>query len=114
MTRMAVYRITCRACANAGIQATYIGQTRRPIRVRFNEHLGDARLRKMDTGLGEHTLAHHTDMPNSDINKNFSIEIITTKDHEAELRISESVLIRDHNPTMNTKSRSWSLTKCVI
>ena len=54
-TRMAVYKISCRACANAGTQATYIGQSRRPIRVRFNEHLGDARLRRPDTGLGEHT-----------------------------------------------------------
>ena len=30
-----------------------------------NEHLGDARLRKPDTGLGDHTLDHHTDMDNT-------------------------------------------------
>ena len=51
-TRMVIYKITCLACKRQGAQASYIGQSRRPIRARFNEHLGDARLRKPDTGLG--------------------------------------------------------------
>ena len=90
------------------------GQSRRPIRVRFNEHLGDAHLRKPDTGLGDHTFGHHADMDNKQVNVNFHIEIITTKDHEADLRTCESIFIREHNPSVNTKSRSWCLTKHVI
>ena len=113
-TRMTIYQITCVACRRDGVQATYIGQSRRPIRARINEHLGDAPLRKPDTGLGDHTLAEHENMTNNQINSNFLIEILATKDHEAELRICESVYIRENRPTMNTKSRSWSLTKHVI
>ena len=107
-------RIACLDCQSKGVLATYIGQSRRPIRVRFNEHLGDARLRKPDTGLGDHILEHHCDMDNSKINSNFHIEILNTKEHEADLRICESVYIRDQTPSMNTKSRSWSLTKHII
>ena len=113
-TRMTVYKITCLECEREGVQATYIGQSRRPIRARFNEHLGDARLRNPDTGLGDHTLEHHENMDNIQINSNFSIEILTTIEHEADLRICESVYIRENRPTMNTKSRSWCLTKHVI
>ena len=111
---MTVYKITCLECEREGVQATYIGQSRRPIRARFNEHLGDARLRNPDTGLGDHTLEHHENMDNIQINSNFSIEILTTIEHEADLRICESVYIRENRPTMNTKSRSWCLTKHVI
>ena len=111
---MAIYQITCVACGRKGVRATYIGQSRRPIRARFNEHLGDARLRKPDTGLGDHALDYHSDMDNTQINSNFHIEILTTEQHEADLRIGESIYIRDNNPTMNTKSRSWSLTKHII
>ena len=111
---MAIYQITCLACKRKGIRATYIGQSRRPIRIRFNEHLGDARLRKPDTGLGEHTLEHHTEMDSKEINTNYRIEILTTKEYEADLRISESMYIRDNSPSMNTKTRSWKLTKYVL
>ena len=113
-TRMTVYQITCLACQIEGVEATYIGQTRRPIRARFNEHLGDARRRKLDTGLGDHTVDYHTNMDNSQVNRNYHVEILTTKEHEAELRICESVYIREHNPSMNTQARSWRLTKHVI
>ena len=111
---MVIYQITCLECGRRGERATYIGQSRRPIRARFNEHLGDARLRKPDTGLGDHTLEEHEDMTNTEINSNFHIAILTTKEHEADLRICESIYIRDNCPTMNTKSRSWPLTKHVI
>ena len=113
-TRMAIYKITCMTCRDKGVEATYIGQSRRPIRARYNEHLGDARLRNVDTGLGDHTIDYHGNMDTKDINSNFHIDILTTRDHEADLRICESVFIREYNPTMNTKSRSWCLTKHVI
>ena len=111
---MVIYKITCLACKRQGAQASYIGQSRRPIRARFNEHLGDARLRKPDTGPGDHTLDWHTDLSNSEINKNYYIKILTTKKHEADLRICESIYIRENASSMNTKARSWSLTKHVI
>ena len=83
-----------------------IKQSRRPIRARFNEHLGDARLRKPDTGLGDHTLEEHEGMTSTEINSNLHIAILTTKEHEADLRICESIYIRDNCSTMNIKSRS--------
>ena len=104
----------CLACKSRGEEVTYIGQSRRPIRARFNEHLGNACLRSPHTGLGDHTLLEHANMDTTQINSNFHIEILTTKEHEADPRICESVYIRENGPTMNTKSRSRPLTKHVI
>ena len=95
---MAVYQITCSACQKEIITATYIGQSRSPIRIRFNEHLGDARLRKPDTGLGDHTFEYHSDTDSQLVNSNFRIKILTTKNHEAELRICESMYVHQRQP----------------
>ena len=94
--------------------ASYIGQSRSPIKVRFNEHLIEARLHRSDTGLGEHTIDFHMETDIKEISTNYRIQILTNEEHEADLRISESIQIRDNNPSMNSKFTSWNLTKYVL
>ena len=77
LTKNSVYKITCNLCNSTGISEYYIGESKRPIRYRFNEHLWDARLRRMDTPLGEHIPNSHTDISNADVNNAFHIEILT-------------------------------------
>ena len=37
-----VYRVNCKSCAQQGKESIYIGETKRPVRLRFNEHVCDA------------------------------------------------------------------------
>ena len=87
----------------------YIGETSRPVRERFKEHLSDGRLRKLGTGLGEHVLDKHTDLSNKDINSGFHVEILSRNRDIADNKIDESIKIRDSNPNLNTYSKSWPI-----
>ena len=113
LTKSSVYKITCKLCKSTGNSEYYIGESKRPIRYRFNEHLGDARLRRMDTPLGEHILNSHTDISNADVNNAFHIEILSTDRDVPEVKIDESVHIRNLLPTLNTMSSSWPLVHSV-
>ena len=113
LTKNSVYKITCKLCKSTGNSEYYIGESKRPIRYRFNEHLGDARLRRMDTPIGEHILNSHTDISNADVNNAFHIEILSTDRDVPEVKIDESVHIRNLSPTLNTMSSSWPLVHSV-
>ena len=110
-TRMVVYKIICTSCKNVDRTEFYIGESRRPVRYRFNEHLSDARLRKTETPLGDHILDFHPSMDDTTINSNFSIEILSTLRDSPDVKISESMKIIQHRPTMNQKGSSWPITK---
>ena len=113
LTRNVVYKISCKLCESAGRAQFYIGESKRPIRYRFNEHLGDARLRRLDTPLGEHVLEWHADIPSSNVNDSFRIEILSADRDVPEVKIDESIHIRNLTPTLNTMSSSWPLVNSV-
>lgn len=104
-----VYKITCNMCKSNGRTEFYVGECTRPVRYRFNEHLSDARLRKVDTPLGEHMLDFHKDASSSEINTGLRIEILSTGRDCAEIKIAESIQIRDLKPTLNVMKSSWPL-----
>ena len=86
---------------------SYIGETKRALRERFMEHIRDATHKTKNTPLGEHTRTHH---PTEKItNTTFSLEIICTCKDVAELKITESIEIRKHRPSLNTQTSSWKL-----
>ena len=87
----------------------YIGESARPIRYRFNEHLSNARKRKPDTPLGEHITDFHFDTSDTEINAGFTVAILTSGRDNAEIKIAESIQIRKLKPTMNTMKSSWPL-----
>ena len=110
-TKSVVYRIVCKLCETTQHDETYIGECTRPVRYRFNEHLSDARLRKLDTPLGEHTLHAHSQLPNEDLNNAFRIEILDRGKDCADIKIKESLHIRNLKPSLNTMQSSWPLTR---
>ena len=101
-----VYQIKCKLCGNL-----YIGKTRRMIRTRFMEHLGDARNKKKGSDLGDHMLSEHPDMQAK--NENFDISILHTCKDEANLKITESIEIRNKKPALNKNTFSWRLLQPV-
>ena len=110
-TKNVIYQITCKLCENEQRHESYVGECTRPVRYRYNEHLGDARLRKLDTPLGEHILKDHSDVSNTTINMSFPIRILDKGKDCAEIKIKESIHIRNLKPTLNSMQSSWPLTR---
>ena len=54
-----VYCITCNLCTSIGDEVTYVGECKRPIRLRFNEHVLNAKHSSPDTPFGDHFRAQH-------------------------------------------------------
>ena len=98
-----VYRMDCTLCGN-GV-SFYVGETRRSVRLRFNEHLRDAK-NKTDTPFGLHQNKH----PNVQLNgSNVTIEILHICKDGPDRKIWESIFIRDLKPTLNSQTSSWPL-----
>ena len=108
-TKNVVYKISCKICDSSKTRYCYIGETSRPVRERFKEHLSDARLRKLGTGLGEHVLDKHTDLNKKEVNGSFQVEILSRNRDIADNKIDESIKIRDKNPNLNTYSKYWPI-----
>ena len=98
-----VYHITCTLCS-----AVYIGETRRRIRTRFMEHLGDARHKRHGTHFGEHMRDAH---PDTTITNNMlKLKLLHTNLKDAaQMKITESLEIRNRRPTINKNATSWKL-----
>ena len=101
-TANTVYKITCRLC-----QATYIGETGRMVRYRFNEHLADARHRRPDTPFGDHYNDHH--QSHSIKPEDLCITILQRTNNIKDRKIAESIHIREEMPKLNTQVASWTL-----
>ena len=104
-TKNAVYKIICNLCVEK--PAVYIGESKRRVRDRFNEHLRDAKNRTRNTPLGDHITQMHQSSKVSSTSFKISIEKIC-KD-VADLKITESVEIRNQKPCLNTQNSSWPL-----
>ena len=98
-----VYEITCTLCSSI-----YIGETRRRVRTRFMEHLGDARNKRSGTHLGDHVRDTHPDAIIT--NDTFKIKLLHTHIKDAaQMKITESLEIRNRKPAINKNSMSWKL-----
>ena len=105
-TKNAVYKITCNHCPDS-TTTTYIGETRRSVRERYMEHLRNFKNKATKTPFGDHRKHSHdgeTVTPTS-----LSIEILQVCKDVAELKITESIHIRNHRPSLNTQTSSWRL-----
>ena len=104
----AVYMITCNLCDQ---KASYIGESKRSVRLRFNEHLRDAKNKTKNTPFGDHFMKCHEQV---EIDENtLSISILQICKDIAELKIAESIEIRNHKPVLNIMTSSWTLIKPV-
>ena len=95
-----IYYVECNLCGVA-----YVGETKRPIRLRFNEHLLDAKKHSSDTPFGDHFRERHSDitLPENPL----SIKVLhRAKDHPNR-KIMESLYIRQLKPALNRNVASW-------
>ena len=100
--------ITCNLCAN---KPAYIGESKRSVRLRFNEHVRDAKNKTKNTPFGEHFTQYHSE---SEIDHStLTISILKICKDVAELKIAESIEIRNHKPALNIMQSSWTLIRPV-
>ena len=98
-----VYRMDCQLCPqNASF---YVGETRRSVRLRYNEHIRDAK-NKTDTPFGLHQRQHPSVQLNS---SNVSIQILHVCKDGPDRKIWESLYIRELKPPLNTQTSSWPI-----
>ena len=103
-TKNVIYRMDCTLCASD--ESFYIGETRRSVRLRYNEHIRDAKNNKSDTPFGLHQEKHPGVQLNS---SNVSIKILHKSKDGPDRKIWESIYIRDLNPSLNTQTSSWPI-----
>ena len=103
-TKNVVYRMDCLLCNTD--ESFYIGETRRSVRLRYNEHIRDAKNKKTDTPFGLHQTKH----PDQQLTcSNISIKILRVSKDGPDRKILESIYIRDLKPTLNTQTTSWPI-----
>ena len=102
-----VYSLRCKICDGMGVKTEYVGESKRPIRLRYNEHLRDMVRRKEDTPMGDHVRTAH---PEADCSSS-SVEVrilYRAMDHP-DRKIAESLMIRDRRPCLNSNVTSWPI-----
>ena len=105
-TKNVIYRMDCKLCG--GGESFYVGETRRSVRLRYNEHIRDAKNKKTDTPFGYHQTKHPDVQLDS---SNVSIKILHVSKDGPDRKIWESIFIRDLRPTLNTQTSSWPLIR---
>ena len=99
-----VYELSCTLCGD-----TYIGESKRPLRLRFNEHVRCAANETQYTPIGDHFASCHTGLPRADKLADPPLEVRIlrkTRDHP-DRKIAESLCIRDRKPRLNENLSSW-------
>ena len=89
----ALYRFTCSCDTNI----TYIGMTTRHLGIRIEEHLHS----KKDSAVQKHNNACQSCQNNKHLFDNFSI--LKTCNIQYSSKIQEALLIKKHNPKINTQ-----------
>ena len=80
---------------------TYIGETKRTIRLRFNEDVLSARNKTPDTPIGDHLISAHLDYKVQRREIPLSVYLLQKTVDHAQSEICESLLIRKHRPQLD-------------
>ena len=86
----------------------YIGETERPVHVRFAEHYRDERARVAKSAWGSHYRPHHKDTPAMNFQPFTKTSIIARERSVVNRKILESMHIRDRDPQVNIDG-GWRL-----
>ena len=92
-----VYKVKCEDC-----EATYVGETERSLKSRFNEHL---RPSSTTSEVSEHI---HLEQPEHSVELE-NTEILTTESRWFERGVKEAIYIRALNPSLNRDSGRYNL-----
>ena len=103
-----VYEIRCDICKEMNKEGIYIGETKRPLRLRFNEHVRDMLNKTQDSPMGDHFREHHGEVTHgSSIPLKIKV-LYKSKDHP-DRKIVESLIIRKNRPQLNSNVSSWPI-----
>lgn len=97
-----VYLLKCSLC-----NREYIGESKRPLRLRYNEHVRDMVSRKVDTPMGEHFRTAHPEAGHTPIP--FEVKVLYKARDHPDRKIAESVLIKKQRPELNANVSSWPI-----
>ena len=77
------------------------------VRLRYNEHLRDAKNKRVDSPWGTHfNDEHHNYQPDP---KCITAKILQVCNSERDRKIAESLYIRDNRPKLNINIASWAI-----
>ena len=107
LTSGVVYKLKCVLCERKGEVVTYVGETKRPIRLRFNEHVLNAKNKTPETPIGDHFIEAHADHQTIGRDVPLSVEILQKTSDHPHRKICESLHIRQHRPLLNRNVSSW-------
>ena len=98
-------------------RGVYIGESMRPVRLRYNEHRRDAINKTANTPLGDHFGKEHIqDQSHQDHHTNQNIldlkVLYRALDHP-DRKIAESIYIRRRAPALNIQGSSWPIMRVV-
>ena len=97
-----VYQVICELC-----NQTYIGETGRPVRLRYNEHFRDAINARGDSPWGDHFRERHPQCRPEP--SHMKVKIMQFCDDHRDRKIAESLWIRQLRPALNTNIASWAI-----
>ena len=102
-----VYHLNCKLCHENGQKSNYVGETKRPVRLRFNEHVRNALNESEGTPMGDHFKECHssTDVPAIPI----ELKILYKSRDHPDRKIAESLLIKRNCPELNSNLSSWPI-----
>ena len=97
-----VYQLTCDLC-----NSSYVGETGRSVRLRYNEHLRDAKNMRQDSPWGDHFREKHSQCrPGS---HNVTAKILQVCKDTRDRKIAESLWIKKLRPGLNTNISAWTI-----
>ena len=99
--------ITCVICQGKGEHMTYIGETQRPIRLKFNGHFLSAKNKTPDTPIGDHFIADHQDYQIQRHDILLNVQNLQKADDHPHGKICESLYIRKEKVMLNRNVSSW-------
>ena len=102
-----VYELSCNVCQENGPGRTYVGETKRPVRLRFNEHVRAAINETQDTPMGDHFRESHSGADMDSVPLRIRV-LYKSKDHP-DRKIAESLMIQKNRPHLNTNLASWPI-----
>ena len=102
-----VYELSCNICHEQGQKTTYIGETKRPVRLRFNEHYRDVQNETEDSPMGDHFRESHPQAEGHTVP--LSIRILYRASDHPDRKLAESLLIQKNHPQLNNNLSSWPI-----
>ena len=106
-----VYEISCKTCQQQGRGSSYVGESMRPIRLRYNEHRRDALNQTANTPFGDHflTVPHQNEVLTDP--KFLILKILYKAQDHPDRKIAESLFIRKRTPPLNFQCSSWPIMR---